>query len=350
MRLFKQSKSPHWWATHTVGGKRYRRSLKTKDKRKAERLAQKWAAILDEKHAHPLDEIPLEHAIEKFIQHCEQNELAHNTVRNYRHRLAFFMVFAIERSSIDVSEWDPDTALDLVVAYLNHRVQAGQVSSPKQDRLILSAFFNYLRAMRWYRGENPADSKLHLTHKPRKRRRGKRCTSPEEDHVLRADGAKTRLWPILLLTRWAGLRRGEACTVRWDEINWTEGYLDVSGHEGGRKHPRRVWLAPWLVLQLRTMRPHVLPENAMGIWPHHSDTASDDLAAFCREHLERKVGFNDLRASFVTEVFSRGMSTSAESKIVGHSPNVAEQHYSDFEGKEARQYLPPDPLRRRRPA
>ena len=54
-----------------------------------------------------------------------------------------------------------------------------------------------------------------------------------------------RLWPILLLARWAGLRRGEACALRWSEIYLAEGYLEVRGHEGGAQaSPRARMVGP----------------------------------------------------------------------------------------------------------
>ena len=116
------------------------------------------------------------------------------------------------------------------------------------------------------------------------------------------------------------MRRGEACSLLWSEISLDEGYADVVGHEGGRKHPRRVGLAPWVVLQLRTLQPNWLPENGKWpVWPRHLDTATEELQAFCDEHLGRRVSYNDLRATFTTECFERGLTPKQESMIVGHS-------------------------------
>ncbi len=210
----------------------------------------------------------------------------------------------------------------------------------------LGTFFNYTRKRRWYRGGNPADAKLHRLRKPRRRGvKASRRTKPEEDVTLRREGHKSALWPILLLTRWAGMRRGEACTLRWSEVNLEAGYADVVGHEGGRKHPRRVWLAPWVVLQLRSMKPAWLPaEGRCPIWPHHADTATGLLRDLGDAHLTRQLSFNDLRASFATECYERGLTPSQESRMVGHGVAVAEKHYLDYEAKEARSKLPPDPL------
>ena len=93
------------------------------------------------------------------------------------------------------------------------------------------------------------------------------------------------------------------------------------------------------------MKPAWLPNDGeCPIWPHHQDTASDMLAEFCDSHLTRKLNFNDLRASFATECYERGLTPSQESRIVGHGVAVAEKHYLDYEAKEARPKLPPDPL------
>jgi len=68
------------------------------------------------------------------------------------------------------------------------------------------------------------------------------------------------------------------------------------------------------------------------------------LQAFCDEHLTRRVSYNDLRATFTTECFQRGLTPKQESMIVGHSAGVADGHYSDYEAMEARTKLAPDPL------
>jgi integrase len=211
---------------------------------------------------------------------------------------------------------------------------------------LCDRFFNYLKARRWYRGENPAHAELHLKRKPRRRfKTTERRTTPGEDLVLRREGAKARIWPVILLTRWAGMRRGEACLVRWGEINLAEGYADVVGHEGGRKHPRRVWLAEWVVNELRALRPTWLPEDGKWpVWPGHPDTATQEFGEFCAKHLSRRITFNDLRASFSTDCYECGMKPAQESRIVGHGVAVAEKHYLDYEAAEARHLLPGDPL------
>lgn len=341
MKIYRRRDSKTWWAYHRAGGKTHRRSVGTGDRRKAEKKAREWSHQLDDLCSVQREEIRLSTAIQSFIEHCRRGGLSKQTVRNYVGRLRRFLSHVGDE---DLSTWTADDACVKVAEYLSAR--SHEVSSTKHDRLRLSAFFNYLRAKRWYRGENPADAKLHLRRKPRRRmKETKRCTTPKEDLTLRRDGQKSVLWPVILLTRWVGLRRGEACTLRWNEVHLDEGYLDVTGHEWGRKHPRRVWLAPWVVLQLRMLRPARVPGNGeWPVWPFHIDVATKELKAFCEKHGLRQITFNDLRASFATECYRRGMTPAQESRIVGHGVSVAEKHYLEYEADEAREKLPPDPL------
>ena len=286
--------------------------------------------------------VQLSYAVNEFIRHCEDSGLARSTWKNYKIHLDRFTTFA---NDSDVTAWREDDALELVTTYLEWVVCERQLKSFKKDRLTLSAFFNFLRKKRWYKGANPAEAKLHEIRKPREGFKPKRRTTPEEDYILRKQGSRVRLWPIILLTRWAGLRRGEACVLKWKEIFLEGGHLDVIGHEGGRKHPRRVWIAPWVALQLRGIKPTWLPDDGeWPLWPHHPDTATDDLLEFCTTHLKRSISFNDLRASFVSDCFACGLTPKQESKIVGHSAKVAEEFYDEYDARDARMKLPSDPL------
>jgi len=342
MKLFKQPGSNNWWAAAHVKGKRRRKSMGTADRRKAEKKGKEWIAELERGTGKDKPDIQLKDAVESFLTHCQKNGLAKKTISGYRYQSQRFVVFL---GKVDITSWSEEAAqvaVDSFLAWLKEDLGLVSVSG---NRLCLSTLFNYFRAKRWYRGRNPAEAKLHNLRKPRKGLKVRRCTNREEDLIIRREGSKTRIWPILMLTRWAGMRRGEVCALHWGDVNLAQGYADVVGRDGGRKHARRVWLAPWVVLQLRSLQPQWTPgDGSWPLWPFHPDTATDFFADFCKEHLERRVTYTDLRASFVTECQARGITPTQESSIVGHSIAVAEKHYSEYEAKEARGLLPPDPL------
>jgi len=341
LKVYRRPGSKMYQMSCWAGGKRHRESTRVADERKAWKIGREWERRLEEHDSVARVEVSLSVAIDTFIENCRESGLAKTTVDHYRGRLTRFLGYTGDQ---DLSEWTPDDAYDRVAQHLVTR--SHEVADTKHDRLVLSAFFNYLRAKRWYKGANPADAKLHGLRRPRHRlKKPARCTTREEDLVLRREGHKSILWPVILLTRWAGMRRGEACTLRWSELDLEQGYADVVGHELGRKHPRRVWLAPWVVMQLRSMRPAWQPEpDGLPLWLKHPDTATHMMDEFCGIHFARRITFNDLRASFVTEGEKRGLTPTEESKIVGHSVEIAQRHYSEYEARNARWKLPPDPL------
>jgi integrase len=319
-----------------------RKALCTPNQREAEKKAREWVAEVDQRKAEPRENVALSAAIESYLAHCTASHLAVTTVKGYRLKLKQFLTFT---GDVNLADWDNEATIAQVGAFLDHRREVAQVEDIKGERVVLSGFFNYLRAKRWHRGENPADAKLHNLKRPRKRLRPKRGTTEAEDLILRIEGQKTPLWPLILLAQWAGMRRGEICTLRWSEIDLVKGYADVVGHELGRKHPRRVWLVPWVVVQLRAIRPPWLPDGQdWPVWPFHPATASDMWAAFCDAHIHREIGFNGLRASWATESYASGMTAEEEAQIGGHIPEVARKHYVEWSAEKARFKLPGDPL------
>ena len=341
MRLFKQAKSKHWWADHFVDGKRHRRSMATPNQRKAESEARKWIIELEQRCARIIAStvITPAGASDAFLKHCRVAGLAKSTMANYRVHLRRFSDYC---GDCDLTLWMEQEALDIVTKFLEWNVSTHSLSSPHKYRLTLSTYFNFLDSRRWYCGRNPAESKRHLLRSPRKKLKAERCTKRHEDRAFYIKGEKHRLWPVLMLARWAGLRRGEACLLRWDEINFKGCYVNIVGNEGARKHPRKVWVAPWIVLDLLRIRAEQNPVCDR-VWPFNPDRATRDMKAFCERHLSRRVTFHDLRASFVTDFFERGGSAMEESRLVGHSAEVAEKYYSEFTARAARDKLPFDP-------
>jgi integrase len=304
-RVYKRPGSEVYQMRVCVGGRCFRKSARTVNERVANRRARAWAEELMERSSTGCEEKALSAAVESFLLHCRRLRRAKLTVEGYRSRLKYFVAWT---GDANLAEWAPDVARTRVDDYLTERENA--VKSVDHDRLALSVFFNFLKSKKWYVGENPASAELHVHRKQpgATKEKPKRCTTDSEDAVIRREAAKTRLWPVVLLARWAGMRRGEACRLRWSEVDLDEGYADIVGHEGGRKHPRRVWLAPWVVMQLRALRPAWLPADGnWPLWPYHPDLATKEFAGFAREHIGRKVTFNDLRASFTTDCFECGL-------------------------------------------
>lgn len=279
----------------------------------------------------------LQGLVKEYLDDCARRGLAAGTRAGYACRLRSFVGHVgVRRRPAGITFAD-------VAGWLAARME--RVSDVADDRKSLAVFLNYCRRRRVLRGENPAAAELHRLPRPRYFRRH-RTMMPGEDLALRRVACRRDVWPVVLLARWAGLRRGEACVARWCDVDLAQGAVDVPGHEGGRKHPRVVWLSPWVQLQLRSwMNDPTWPARPRDpVWPLHVRSADRRLAEICEAAELRRLTWNVLRASFVTDCFSRGMTAKEESLIVGHSPEIAERHYNEWLAREARSKLPPDPL------
>ena len=281
--------------------------------------------------------------VRDFLEESRGRGLALSTVATYGSRLRAFAAAMGPRAKARA------LTQERITRYLTER--RGEISSASDHRKTISCLCNYARRRRLIRGPNPAAAELHRLPRPRWRRR-RRTMTVGEDLALRREACRRDVWPAVLLARWSGLRRGEACTARGCDVDVAGGAVELPGREGGLKHPRTVWLSSWVQLQLRGwMTDTSWPARpADEIWPHHAKTADRRLAEICRDAGLRHLTWNVLRASFVTDCFRGGMTAKEESLIVGHSPDVAERYYNEWLAREARVKLPGDPLERGRGA
>ena len=125
-------------------------------------------------------------------------------------------------------------------------------------------------------------------------------------------------------------------------------YAVVCGeYEVGRKHPRTVGLAPWVVLQLKLFRAQQHPASDK-VYPYHEDTSCKDFAKFRKKYISRYITLKHLRRSFTNEGYECGLTAEEEAAMAGHSIEVAQKYYLDWRAMEARKKLPADPLIGRR--
>ena len=90
-RLYQRKGSEIWWCNYTAGRMRHRRSLKTRNRRMAEKFAREWAKQLDDLYSVQRFEITLSAAIDSFIKNCRDNDLTHLTIKGYKSRLRIFL-------------------------------------------------------------------------------------------------------------------------------------------------------------------------------------------------------------------------------------------------------------------
>jgi integrase len=175
-----------------------------------------------------------------------------------------------------------------------------------------------------------------------KRRRRPRVSANErkvwsDDQIARAVAASQGLLVRvpLILAAWAGLRRGEVCALRWENVNLDEGWLLVretleqTGNEDLHRLPPKSntgmdWPVPLPSQAVEILRAHRAAQDEMRLasgrrWnregyvccrssgePLKPDNLSSAWHRFCLTRKFDPISFHDLRHSYASNLFEQG--------------------------------------------
>lgn len=173
---------------------------------------------------------------------------------------------------------------------------------------------------------------------PRKQAARYTFYGPQEMRRLFAAVENTPLEPAVKLAAYLGLRRGEICGLRWEQVDLEAGIITVNqartevGGRVVRKPPktqhsvRRLGIGGLTDLQavLRRLRPpHPVPETLVILRPDGQPPKPDQLTQALlrvvrREHLP-PITLHGLRHSFASVANSQGVPLVDISRTLGHS-------------------------------
>jgi len=206
--LYKRDDSPYWWYTTGDGPFRIRKSTKVKDKRVAQRIADRWnqERALSE-HGIVIQSIKLEKAKHKYIQEITAYKGASWATR-------------ITSSLNMLLHYCPDIHTKQVTSlklqdYFTFRANQGIApKTRKEDYKIINRFCLWMMAMN-YIFSNPCDNLVTPKVIPKKIRQA----YSDSDIITLLNNARMekdkRFWEILYKT---GLRATDACTLSIDDI------------------------------------------------------------------------------------------------------------------------------------
>ena len=165
----------------------------------------------------------------------------------------------------------------------------------------------------------------------------KAYTAEEMLRVLDAIGQEPLIWRALaLLLTMTGLRRGEACGLQWDCVDFATGEITikrnvqpckggvyVTTHKTGRE---RTVLAPPDVLDLLRQLRQEQPVTVRWVFarPHSTEPINPNSVTNHFRQMGRRYGLEDfhphkLRHSFASIAIEQGADVAAVSKCLGHS-------------------------------
>ena len=165
----------------------------------------------------------------------------------------------------------------------------------------------------------------------------KAYTAEEMQRVLEAIGQEPLVWRALaLLLTMTGLRRGEACGLQWDCVDFATGEITIKRNvqpcKGGvyvttpKTGRERTVLAPPDVLDLLRQLRQEQPVTVRWVFarPHSTEPINPNSVTNHFRQMGRRYGLEDfhphkLRHSFASIAIEQGADVAAVSKCLGHS-------------------------------
>lgn len=153
----------------------------------------------------------------------------------------------------------------------------------------------------------------------------------------------TRDEPIVLISAWCGLRRGEIFALKWDDLNWDTGMLRVDesyclteDHAYVDKRPksenglREVVVPEYLLNLLDNLRISQGKKSKSinrRIFSMRPDSYSSYWAEFVREKGLPQIRFHDLRHYHASWLYARGVPDQYAAKRLGHDIKILKGIY-----------------------
>ncbi len=154
--------------------------------------------------------------------------------------------------------------------------------------------------------------------------------------------AQGDLRPLMAIGLYCGLRLGDACTLKWSEVDMERNVIRRIPSKSRKPKPVLIPIHPVLKAMLEELSrddDYVLPKMAVGYLKHPSYVTAPVQRLFTQSGItttapgEKKrkrveVGFHSMRHSFVSLSRSAGAPLAVVEAIVGHSNPAMTRHYS----------------------
>jgi integrase len=313
-RISKQCRCP-LWATGTLEGNPYRRSLKTRSFERAEQLKRE---IENGNKPEQPQGITIKDALAAFIKDCEARNLSRNTIRKYKGLQTSLEEFARVRSLYRLDALSSETIRDFrngwKMAPLTASKQLGHVRT----------FFQFCIDREWITSNAAKNVKA-----PQLKVIPRLPFSEKEIQNILSKAEGDRELAFLLVLRHTGLRIGDASLLKITQF--ADGRIYLYTTKAGT--PVSILIPETLATLLKKIPPKggyffLRGEST------HPHTASDlwrkRIKAICKE-----VGIvpdhpHRFRHSLAADLLMKGASVEDVAAILGNSPAIVQKHYSQW--------------------
>jgi len=233
---------------------------------------------------------------------------------------------------------------DDIEKYRDKRREDASGATVNRNLALLSNLFT-VAIKCGYAEKNPVKRVKRYKENAGKRRRF--VFSPEEIQRLMA-AAPDHLRPILTVAFWTGLRKGDILGLRWDSVDFAGHAITLTMEK--TEEPIIIPMVPWLEDTLRKLHaesepgfPYVFKSiraKRTGEISRPGDIKKSFLVALCHSGLaDRGYWFHDIRRTFATTLWGRGVSLLTIKALLGHKSITTTERYLGVKIEEERQAI-----------
>ncbi len=330
-----------WWVAYYYNGRLRRQSLKTKNKRIAEREKQALEAeVIAPSRRAPEDKNPTVVAFwEEYLAGYARSHKRPRSVMRTEVAWRQLMEFTGAQRLGDITKSD-------IESFKAHRKKRGNADQTVNNALReIKAVYNRAIAMDLFTGVNPVNG---VKFYPVPKTMPTFHTEDELGRLLAAAEMRSRMLKrVVLLCAWAGLRKNALTNTRWEWMDFqnSEGPIihvkrfegfDIKDHEdrsipmNGRIHDE------FLSGRKETGFIFETSKRSQGKCVYRFEPKKSLIAALAEAGLPTEQPFQRLRHTFGSLLVQKGVSIFKVSKWMGHSSvTVTERHYAGLQAYDA---------------
>lgn len=374
-----RGKSPYYYvAFYGIDGRRRFKSTKTKDRKKALRLAVEWGAAGEKARAGKLYSSQVRKVFSEILAEATGDALTEFSVADwFKQFLAekkgssttatiarYTQVLGDFEEAIGAKAKRPLAAVTVgdLVAYRDKLREEGRsISTVNQTvRKILAVPFS--AALRLgYITVNPCAGVAPIKDKEETRGRGREAFTAKEISALLEASKGTDWQGMILLAASTGLRLGDAARITWGNIDLIAGLITVETRKTDAvvRIPLHTDFRRWLKKRTRGIgKAPIFPDlhrltisgrNGLSAgFKAVMDKAKIRSKAFALSGAGRTFfskGFHSLRHTFVSDLANAGVAADVRQKLAGHSDEKVHAGYTHHEMKALRSAIGKLPTR-----
>jgi integrase len=358
--VIKRKKSPYWYMKFIIRGRQYLLSTKETDKRKAKTMLEETVVKLRRLHQQEkLTErvfealnkqerrkLPIKDVWKNWEKNPKRDQQATTTIKDHKIFWSRFEEWAQHTKLEYLHQVTPNVAKEFMRFIWDRGISQNRYNKYRNFLRMIWRAVSDLAGIE----ENPWDKVETLSQDTRSKRE-----LSEKELKLVIEKANEDLRPLLLIGAYTGLRFGDACTLKWAEIDLKGNQIvRVENKKKSKGRPVKIPIHPDLktvLLNLRT--PKSNEDYVLPIFASQYQSYPDQLTRTIQKHFQscgietqelptkhRKnritvVGFHSLRHSFVSLCAQKGVPEVALMELVGHGSPAMTRHYSHA-GKETK--------------